>query len=74
MKAYGMTDFGKKVIKVNKAKSKKGSHGEVMDSIFHEETHAKHPKMHEKTVRKVTQAMLPTLSAKQRQKYYSMYK
>lgn len=74
MKAYGQTDFVKREIKVNKKKSaKSGNKGELLDSIVHEHTHARHPKMHEKTVQKVTRALLPTLSKKQKQSYYRKY-
>lgn len=74
MKVYGETDLAKKTIKINKRKAKKsGNTGELLDSIVHEHTHARHPKMNEKTVQKVTRAILPTLSKRQKKKYYAKY-
>jgi len=46
MKHFGETDFDKKTIKVNPKK------GDLINTILHEELHAKHPKAKEKTVRK----------------------
>lgn len=74
LRVFGMTDLGKKVMYVNKKKNKKSKNrGELLDSIVHEHTHARHPKMHEQTVRKVTRAMLPTLSKKQKAAYYARF-
>jgi len=74
MRWYGETDLKNKIMKVNKKKAKKSNvKGELLNSIVHEHTHARHPKMHERTVQKVTRAMLPTLSRKQKQQYYSKF-
>lgn len=73
LKYFGMTDLKKKVITVNKKKSKKAGNGEVLDTIVHEHTHARHPKMSEKTVQKVTRTLLPSLSKKQKAGYYARY-
>ena len=76
MHAFGDTDLEKKVIRVNKKKSQKigkKNDGEVLDSIIHEVSHAKHPKMHEKTVRKHTKHLLKKLNPKQKQSYRSLF-
>lgn len=75
--AYGTTDFNpeKKTIKiqVNKKKSKKAARGEVLATIYHEETHLKHPNMKEKNVRKIEQGVTK-LSPKEKKRLYSLYK
>ncbi len=55
--SYGETTISKNktVIKIN-VKKHKGNKAELADTIKHELLHAKHPKMHEKTVRKLTAA------------------
>jgi hypothetical protein len=86
MPYYGETDDEKRTIKVNKKKSKdKPSHikpvnkhaskyPEVLDTITHEEMHAKHPKMHEKTVRIETRNLMKKMSENKKRKMYSLYK
>ena len=54
MRWYGETDETKKLIKINKSKKKNTKPGDIIDTIVHEEMHAVHPQMHEKTVRKQT--------------------
>ena len=83
---YGETDFQKKTIGVNKAfhKSKGNHRGDIkknkdgsaslIDSMIHEEIHAKHPKMLEKTVRKVTPRKVKKMSKKEKQKEYNKFK
>ncbi len=73
MHGYGDIDFKKKIIRVNKKRSKKAGPGEVLDTIVHEETHRKHPKMHEKTVRKETKEAIKKMSPTQKSKQYSRY-
>ena len=74
MHAYGDTDIEKKVIRVNKKKSKNsGRKGEVLDTIVHEASHAKHPKMKEKNVRKYTKRLTKKLNRKQKQSYYKLF-
>jgi acetyl-CoA carboxylase alpha subunit len=72
-KWQGDTDVEKGVIRINKKKSKKKS--SVIDTIVHEEMHAKHPKMHEKTVkRKTWEALkLKKMGKKAKRKLYSRY-
>jgi hypothetical protein len=70
--AYGITDFDKKKITINKSLIKK--HGEsIISTILHEETHAKHPKMHEKTVRKLEKKLVKKTSPSIKKKLYSKY-
>ena len=69
MKDYGEIDEKKKVIRIRKKpfKTKKWKKGEVLDSIVHEETHRKHPKMLEKTVyKKAKKAKRDEASAKKK--------
>ena len=72
MRWQGETDTDKKVIKINKKKSKKKT--SIIDTIAHEEMHVKHPKMHEKTVYKKTKHKVKSLSRKSKQRLYSKYK
>ena len=73
MRWHGDTDTEKHVIRINKSKKKNKDRGEIIDTIVHEETHAAHPRMHEKTVRKHTIKKLKRLSRAQKQKLYSRY-
>lgn len=74
MHAFGDTDLEKKVIRVNKKKSKKqGGKGEVLDTIVHEVSHAKHPKMKEKNIRKYTKRLIKKLNKRHKRGYYSMF-
>jgi hypothetical protein len=74
MYSYGDTDLEKKVIRINKKKNKKkGSRGELLDSITHEITHVKHPHMLEKNVRKYTKKQVKRLGKKRKQKFYKLF-
>jgi hypothetical protein len=74
MHAFGDTDLDKKVIRVNKKKSKKdGGKGEVLDTIVHETAHAKHPKMKEKNIRKHTKRLIKKLNKRHKKSYYSLF-
>ena len=73
MRDYGETDLDKKKIRINKKKSKNGGPGQLLNTIVHEETHARHPKMHERTVRKKTKSLTGRMSKTTKQKYYSKY-
>jgi hypothetical protein len=80
---FGETDTDKKVIKINKkihAKGKKKAIGgipkkdsTIINTIVHEEMHMKSPRMHERTVRKKTQKVVRSMSAKRKKKLYSKY-
>ena len=82
--AYGATTFidNKAVkIEINKKKHKRIKSDKtipkksrtLLDTIVHEEMHAKHPKMHEKTVRKLTPRKIMKMTKKQKSKLYSKY-
>ena len=45
----------------------------MLNTIVHEELHAAHPKMHEKTVLKVARKRVAGLSRKRKKKLYSRY-
>ena len=74
MHAFGDTDLTKKVMRVNKKKSKKyGGKGEVLDTIVHEVSHAKHPNMKEKNIRTHTTRLIKKLNYKQKRSYRSLF-
>ena len=84
--AYGETDFEKKQIRINKKRHAKGKphdkrtkknrdgSASIIDTIVHEEMHAKHPKMKERTVRKLTPKKVLKMSVEAKKKKYSQYK
>lgn len=84
MKWYGETNFGPKVTKIviNKKLHKKAIKKDksilkksrtLIDTIVHEEMHARHPKMHEKTVRKMTPRKVAKMSRLSKNKLYKKY-
>ena len=78
MRWYGDTDTEKRVIRVNKKRSKtkpthKRRYPEVLDTITHEEMHAQHPKMTERRVRIETRNRLKRMSENKKHKLYSRY-
>ena len=86
MRYWGDCNFQKKVIRVNRKKSRKDPlrvrpinkharrYPDVLDTMVHEENHANHPKMHEKNIRKKTLRDIKKMTRKQKQKIYSRYK
>ena len=82
--AYGQTNLDTKKVEINKKAHKnmklervnKNPNGteSLVDTIVHEEMHAKHPKMHEKTVRKKAKKVVARLSQKQKSKIRAKYK
>ena len=74
MRVFGDTNYDKKIIRVNKKKSKKTAPGEVIKTIIHEEEHRLHPKMHEKTVYKKAREMIKRMNHNQKQRHYARYK
>ena len=84
--AYGETDFTKKTVKINKQYHKsKGDHppdikknkdgsASMVDTAQHELIHKQHPKMWEKTVRKLTPKKVKKLSKKTKQKLLNKFK
>lgn len=71
--ALGETDFNKRIIRINKKKSKRAGRGEVLKTIVHEEMHMNHPKMKEKNVEATMQRNVKKLPAALRQAYYNRY-
>lgn len=74
MHAFGDTDLERGIIRVNKSKRKNKNPGDIIDTIVHEETHRKHPAMHERTVRKKTKTLVKKLGRSAKRKLYSLYK
>ncbi len=72
-KGFGSFDEGKNLITINK-KRHKGNKAELLDTIVHETMHAKHRKMKERTVRKVTAAMIEKMSPEEKRKHLAKVK
>lgn len=81
--AYGETDTEAKVVRINKKAHKRmdlkrvnrnpNGTESLVDTIVHEEMHAKHPNMHEKTVRKKAKKVVARLSQKAKSKIRNKY-
>ncbi len=67
-KGFGSFDERKNLITINK-KRHKGNKAELLDTIVHETMHAKHRKMKERTVRKVTATMIENMSPEEKRKH-----
>ena len=63
MLSDGDIDFDKKIIRINKTRSKKHKGG-IIDTIVHEDMHRLHPQMSEKSIRKRTTARIKKMSVK----------
>lgn len=80
---FGETDTEKKVITINKGlhREKKGGHiirkkdgrESLIGTISHEFMHAAHPKMREKTVRKLNRKRVRRLSTRTKKKMYRKF-
>lgn len=85
MRHFGDTDLNAKIIRVNKRKAKNppakkqplNNHAkkypELLDTIVHEQYHAKHPKATEKTTKKQTRKLITKMVPKQKKKLYSKF-
>jgi hypothetical protein len=79
--AVGETDFDKKIVKVDKAKQRKKveyagfskKENTLINTERHELFHVKHPKMHEKTIRKITKKWAKRAGAKSKRKIYRLF-
>jgi hypothetical protein len=72
-KYFGSTDTKKKIITINKKKSKATRQkGEVLDSINHERLHALHPRKSEKRIIKMTEKSTGKLSKKTKGRLYKL--
>lgn len=73
-KDFGQTDFDKKLIEVNKTMNRrKGSRGELIDTIEHEFNHVRHPKMSEKKIQKLTEKTTSHMTRKSKEKAYKPF-
>ncbi len=81
MRDFGDSDDRTRMTRINVKKSKEYGRkhddwatkgGAVANSIQHEILHAKHPRMHEKTVRKQTISNLRHMSRRGRNKLYRL--
>lgn len=78
---FGETDSRRRTIKINRKLHavKSGGHliknpngtEKLIGTIAHEIMHAKHPNMHEKTVRKLSKKRVKTMSPRYKQKLYA---
>ena len=86
MHSYGDIDYQKRLIRINKKKSKKNpgrvrpvnkyasKYPDILDSIIHECMHRQYPKMTEKKIRKKVLAKVKEFSKRQKAKYYNKIK
>lgn len=75
MRNYGDIDTDKRIIRINKKASRQWSKEHrgagLLDSIVHEETHRKHPRMGEKAIKRKTKQQVKHMSKRQKAKSYS---
>ena len=78
MRDYGEIDYHTGAIRINKKASKKWGKKHkkagVLDTIVHEEIHARHQKMGERAVVKRTKKKVKKMSKRQKVKHYSRYR
>ena len=70
--SYGETDLDTKTITVNKKAHKKDGES-MIDTMVHEHMHLAHPKMREKTVRKLTQGRVERMGKKAKARLYAKF-
>ena len=76
---YGETDFGKKIIKIDKKKHKSKKYAipkeddSLLNTIVHEEAHVQFPKKTEVQIRKLARLKVKKMSKKIKSKMYSKY-
>lgn len=87
MRSFGITDYSKKEIRVNKKKSKRTAklskkaarkkHGmsrketSIINTIVHEDLHRRHPRMHEKTVMRKARIAVQRMGKKAKRRLYT---
>jgi hypothetical protein len=71
--AYGDIDFTKRVIRVNKSMAR-DKRGNIIATIIHEEIHAQHLRMHEKTVRKLEKQRVETMTPEAKKRLAAKYR
>lgn len=74
MNDYGEINYHKKVIRVNKNKSKKLGRGGIIDTIIHEELHRKYPDLGERDIKKLTETRLKKMGSLDKKMYYNKYR
>ncbi len=67
-KGFGSFDEKKNLITINR-KRHKGNKSELLDTVVHEKVHARHRKMKEQTVRRVTAKMIAGMSPEQKRQH-----
>lgn len=78
---FGETDYEKRTIEINKKQHKRArslaglpkKDRSLLNTIVHEETHAAHPRMHERAVRKTTRKRVTRMPRKEKNKMYARY-
>jgi len=74
MKDYGEINYHKKIIRINKHKSKKLGRGGIIDTIVHEELHRIYPHLGERQIKKLTEVKLIKMDAAVKKMYYNKYR
>jgi len=78
MRAYGDIDYDKRIIRINKVRSKKWAKKHkkagVLDTIVHEDLHRQHPRMSERVIIKKTKDTIRRMSRMRKRKYYSKFR
>ncbi|MFA6422235.1 MAG: hypothetical protein WCV92_02460 [Candidatus Buchananbacteria bacterium] len=74
MKDYGEINYHRKVIRVNKHKSKKLGRGGIIDTIIHEETHRIYPQLGEREIKRLTEIRLRKMDSGIKKMYYNKYR
>lgn len=74
MRSMGEYNEGTGKIRINKKMAKKAGRGQVLDTIYHESYHVKHPKATEKQTYKATKRIVKKLSPKAKAKLYAKVK
>ena len=71
--AYGEANMHTGVVRINKKYHKRDSE-KLIDTLTHEQMHFDHPKMHEKTVRKLTPKKVKKMKKGEKNKLYAKLK
>lgn len=75
MRWLGDTNLEKRVIRINKKKNKQAHQsGELLDTIIHEELHAKHPNISEKRVVKKAEMRMAHMSKERKRELYAKFR
>ena len=70
MRDYGETDYGRQIVRINRALHRK--HGvSLLDTLLHEELHVQYPFLIERMVCELTSVCLPRLTARDKARLYA---